>query len=126
MGCDIHGPFIEVKEYADGSWWTRREFLTDRNYALFGALAGVRAIDIDPPVPPRGLPDDASSEWRSHHDADCHSESWLTVEELRQAQDAYAEEYTDFSNDIGLWVSVMEFYERTIGGAVRIGFCFDN
>lgn len=66
MGCDIHA-YVEYRVKAgtnpDGSrqWhpWGGR-FHLDRNYAIFGALAGARRPQPPGFVPPRGFPDDAA------------------------------------------------------------------
>lgn len=56
-----------------------------RNYLLFGLLAGVRAGNFQPPIPPRGLPEDASPTVRLQYqdDRDAHTPSWLTLAELQ-------------------------------------------
>jgi hypothetical protein len=69
-----------------------------RNYRLFGFLADVRngsgfgGIDtgdaVKPIAMPRGVPDDASPEYKEivdEWDSDGHSHSWLTLKELREA-----------------------------------------
>jgi hypothetical protein len=56
-----------------------------RNYPLFGILAGVRYDDIEPVVHPvpRGIPMDASPEYRALAIGDGHSHSWLTLAEVQ-------------------------------------------
>lgn len=85
MGCDIH-VFGETKN-AEGSYSRVDvgDILYDRNYAVFGFLAGVRNYsDVEPISEPRGIPDDACPEVAEEvrMSAD-HSYSWLTLAELR-------------------------------------------
>lgn len=55
MGCDIHG----VLQHKEKGQWVDKEILDiDRNYSLFGVLAGVRGFYEVPIDEPRGLPKD--------------------------------------------------------------------
>jgi hypothetical protein len=99
MGCDIH-LHVEIKK-KEHEWqmatkeltlhdWREKAVLdqpwySDRNYALFGILAGVRSNDIEPIAQPRGIPDDVSYEVdkeKSGYGVDGHSHSYLTLAEL--------------------------------------------
>lgn len=108
MGCDIH---FFVERRAGGTWltcdkWTKDEdgqrveykdaFYHDRNYDLFAILANVRnglgfagvktGEGFNPIAPARGIPADASPEYRSaveSYGSDGHSHSWLTVTEIQ-------------------------------------------
>lgn len=105
MGCDIH-LYVEVKK--DGKWvsadtwetddgWTdvTKHFYSGRNYDLFAMLANVRngrgfagcdtGDGFNPISEPKGLPEDVSPEVKKlseQWDADGHSHSHLTVQEL--------------------------------------------
>lgn len=105
MGCDIH---FYVEKKVKGRWvsadtWTpyrwpddegapkveilrRDRFYDDRNYQLFGILAGVRTDSFVRIDGPRGLPHDLSAELREEHgdmaSTDYHSHSWFTLKEL--------------------------------------------
>lgn len=97
MGCDIH---LYREKKVNGVWETADKWSVDegygkhiryedcyykgRNYELFGILSkGVRR-DIDFGIPGRGLPEDMSPEVRAEFaDAGYHSESWLTLTELK-------------------------------------------
>lgn len=76
-----------------GKWdeWKKFEprLYEGRNYKLFALLAGVRNRDgITPISPPKGLAQDHSSLYSTWVDAfgcDGHSHSWLTLEELKKA-----------------------------------------
>lgn len=61
MGCDIHsviqGQYIETDKPDSSCWHTVAEGFTDRNYELFGYLAGVRDPNVTPLAEPRGWPD---------------------------------------------------------------------
>jgi hypothetical protein len=103
MGCDIHS-FVEVKK---GNNWEllkekpfpaddfhkkyyKEDFTDDpfpyRNYGLFGFLADVRNYScVEPISEDKGFPNDASIEVvteKETWDADGHSHSWLTLEEM--------------------------------------------
>lgn len=106
MGCDIH--FFVEKKNEKGQWesvdvWEKDEYVENsyeekllsvpfgkgfyegRNYNLFGLLAGVRRWDIEPPIPPRGMPEDASPNVKAISDwfgRDGHSHSYMTLAEL--------------------------------------------
>lgn len=60
MGCDIHA-FVEVEHTVgeDKHIHCFAELSLDRDYVLFGILAGVR-VPIKPVVEPRGIPDKLS------------------------------------------------------------------
>ena len=113
MGCDIHA-FTEVKrggKWVEADLWcTNPEYATadeeekkytnpmyvpygthicidDRNYALFGVLAGVRGSGLPRISEPKGLPEDASpnvAEDARRWGIDGHSHSWLTLKELKE------------------------------------------
>lgn len=62
MGCDIHA-FVETTTTSEEKeYWNNfaEEFRLDRNYGMFGFLAGVRTDD-KPIVPARGLPTNLAS-----------------------------------------------------------------
>lgn len=67
-------------------YWNTPECFNDRNYALFGILAGVRNSDEASSISnPRGLPLDVSIEVKNDSDnygIDGHSHSWVTLQEL--------------------------------------------
>jgi hypothetical protein len=63
MGCDIHGPFLEVLPKGSAQWEYIAEVNILRDYFLFSLLAGVRGSTERLPawvVEPRGMPHDAS------------------------------------------------------------------
>jgi hypothetical protein len=58
MGADIHG-FVELKN-KNSKWYSSvAKVFIDRDYCLFGLMAGVRGNN-PPVVPPRGIPIDLS------------------------------------------------------------------
>jgi hypothetical protein len=94
---DPDNPALVVKEKGERRRRLQKWF-SDRNYRLFGMLAGVRNtggswLDRDPrpicePITeePRGVPDDASKEYKREVEAmgvDGHSHSYATIDELR-------------------------------------------
>lgn len=130
MGCDIHF-FTEKRNAETGKWelvgkvtreddWVDAESLYDgRNYNLFAILADVRngrgfagvktGEGFNPISEPRGVPEDASAEYREiveQWDCDGHSHSYHT---LRQLIDF------DWTQDTGLqgWVTLAEWVEWT-------------
>jgi hypothetical protein len=59
--------------------------IDDRDYAWFGAIAGVRGDGIREYWEPQGIPDDISPDGKAFIDRyglDAHSESWLMVNEI--------------------------------------------
>jgi len=166
MGCDIHS-YVEVKQ-ANGTWHAPLGFQTDsnlaypetyedaeyttnapspvndRNYDLFGFLAGVRR-DTTPALiwlgidggwggysHLRGLPDDmaefTAKEWKDW-DGDGHSASWLTIAELKHALVAsmIVGEADGFSESLQ-W-SIAQIEQATFPTPpedVRLVFWFDN
>lgn len=84
MGTDIHGPWVEV--YRGEQWWPLACFEFDRSYELFAKMAGVRSDEGHPGMfKPKGLPHDATYTTREEL-ADCHSVSWLAIEECQQIE----------------------------------------
>src|SRR4051812_30953049 len=94
MGTDID---LYVERRVDGKWVTADEWVqrgtyksckhiySDRNYDLFGVLAGVRGDDdyFIPIELPRGLPEDVCPEVLEDYRVLCgHSCSWYTLKEL--------------------------------------------
>ena len=96
MGCDIH---LHCEYRKNGIWyncdnfeWNQEtgqyEFVSiysDRNYILFGVLAGVRSNEPEKIDSPRGLPDDIALKTKELADLDfkwTHSHSYLTLREL--------------------------------------------
>lgn len=65
--------------------YIRERFYSDRNYALFGILANVRWLDIQPIAEARGIPKNASLEYKTvaeEEGEDGHTHSYLTVQEI--------------------------------------------
>lgn len=128
MGCDIHAT-IEYEKYRKerpdvNIWWRglAKDFAIDRWYDLFGHLAGVRREgEIEPIVPPRGVPTDASFEFKEEYekwDSDAHTPSWLTFAELKKLPDEFKDE---------MFYKVMELAAERYGDDnVRLVFFFDN
>lgn len=106
MGCDIH---LYVEKRIDGKWVAQGDFERDedgwmgggqsyydgRNYDLFAILADVRngrgfagiktGEGFNPIAEPRGIPDDASDEFKAiaeSWDVDGHSHSYHTLRDL--------------------------------------------
>ena len=69
-----------------GTGKATQEFYDGRNYTLFSVLAGVRDYGkVKPISPPRGMPDDLSTEVADEYEGwggDAHSASWYSLDEL--------------------------------------------
>jgi hypothetical protein len=134
VGCDIHS-FTEVK--VDGRWKFRCFGpFDDRDYGLFGFLAGVRNTHVPQIAECRGLPhatDPRSPDYSN--DPDYHSHSWLTLAEL-VGYDYSRTFYDDWHK--GSLITVGDFlgsdFKQNLDvllslGAeaadVRVVFCFD-
>lgn len=110
MGCDIHSraelkcgdEWETVTEALWPSAWFKHDEpvsfhnvpyevqpFRDRNYGLFGVLAGVRNYSgLTPLAEPRGVPEDAGDGWKAYvaeWSGDLHSMSWFTHAELLDA-----------------------------------------
>ena len=154
MGCDIH-MYIEKKK--NGKWIPAQGFMqtgnrendvpdvpfhdqfNQRNYALFGFLAGVRIPELKH-FEPQGFPDDASKEVKDVYNewgTDAHTPSYLLLKELQtipwddlidypdyyekpaKLRDAFSEFY-----DLVYWLNS---YDYTCNpDEIRIVFWFDN
>lgn len=112
MGCDIH-MYVEYRDDSTQNWvsgdlfrmintssgpeYNVVEIYNERNYSLFGILAGVRNMDYEPISYPKGLPKDTceiiKKEYQKWID-DLHSASYLTLRELIDYNDRIRQ--TDF------------------------------
>jgi hypothetical protein len=86
MGCDIH---LHTEVKIGGQWHHYSAPEIDRDYTLFGKMAGVRGGG-DPIAPPRGLPADVSAVTAldaTYWDADGHHHSWLGAAEIWELEE---------------------------------------
>jgi hypothetical protein len=100
MGCDIH-EWVEVRDPSanDVGPWKLSSYDPElfRNYDMFAILANVRnghgfagvktGEGFIPISMPRGVPEDASDEYKHQVEewgVDGHSHSWLTLREIRE------------------------------------------
>lgn len=97
MGTDIHTHIMRRNKHTD-EWETLKLYtkkgdkyeeaytlVDNRNYALFGKLAGVRTFD-EPLAPMRGWPKDLpadTQEWLDKYGEDMHSLTWYDYMELK-------------------------------------------
>lgn len=100
------------------------EWFSDRNYWLFGMLAGVRSWEHEPVVDPRGIPIDASPEIRRQwSEFGEHTPSWLTLAELQ----FYFATHLAYSDAAGRFPEFMqELAEYGDPEKIRIVFYFDS
>lgn len=97
MGCDIHlykekkidGEWVTADvwedEYGDGLDVPYKKQFNQRDYALFGFLAGVRR-ESNISLKPTGIPDNASANVKACYkrwEGDAHSASSLTLDSLK-------------------------------------------
>lgn len=146
MGCDIHfyverrtkdgweyveppkGFDVEHEKWlgyakAHGYAHGPPSFYSDRNYRLFGILAGVRDPTVDPIAPPREVPDDMSITVRKAHDPRYHhSHSWLTLAEiLGHDWEQRPPCRYDPEVDESLAEQVGDFYTKTLPALKKLG-----
>jgi hypothetical protein len=124
MGADIH-TFVEVK--SKGKWILFDQPNVDRNYALFGRMAGVRDEEQKPIVDPKGLPKDmsvgTSIAWENWKE-DGHTASWFDTSEIAELLKFYDNDRLDFMEDFG-W-NVLYTEENPLIEDTRVVFWFDN
>jgi hypothetical protein len=130
MGCDIHC-FTEVR--INGAWHLWDQPDPGRHYSMFALMAGVRNYgnEIKPIAEPRGLPADVSaatafaySEW----EADAHSMSWLSIEEVAEVEKAVRAENQTLSAPFG-WLCGNGWDRSELPKGLesaRLVFWFDN
>lgn len=131
MGCDIHG-FIEVK--IGKNWYVYDKVGSERDYTLFGILAGVRDERVAPVSELKGVPEDASivvkAEVKSW-EGDGHSHTWLSATEMKQAYKEYVKIVKRTWLDEGMDSSVYQLYlygdwDSNVFADVRMVIWFDN
>lgn len=136
MGCDIHAVIEIDTGYGFADYHGEAfEFPVGRNYTLFALLANVRNYgSMSFIAEPRGIPTDISRETEelfASWEADGHSHSWVTFQEL----ETYITNIVDSTNkeenfcrirDANFYL-IMEVLAQKYGGEkVRLVFCFDN
>lgn len=160
MGCDIHGPWVygqRLRTRLDGTTWKHWTRLAEldwhRDYCLFSYLADVRNDgDHEAVSQPKGphpdwalekwafwnvSEDDSSNEiWCDHEhehqkNGDCHSQSWLSTDEVVEVQLRYtAHQHGSYpqrpSDELAMAIALMRTAESLGYEDVHIGFCFDN
>lgn len=158
MGCDIH-LYTEVKDTTNNEkrwrncddWrldkyygvdpYTQQfevhEIYGDRNYNLFGYLAGVRDTSVEPISQPRGLPTDVSKPTLHEHElwnGGGHSHSYLSFSEIENFRkhnpdatslDPLLEAMTERLRD-EMWISRDAPIPDDKKHDFRIVFWFDN
>lgn len=126
---------VEYKSRKTGKWTYAYEADGDRNYKLFGILAGTRG-DCRPLYDPRGLPSDISDKAKKEYEdwgADAHTPSWLTTQELKECLNTAIERTKDsYRDEMEKWLKpYYEIYEKmnekeAQGEPCRMIFWFDN
>ena len=126
---------VEYKSRKTGKWTYAYEADGDRNYKLFGILAGTRG-DCWPLYDPRGLPIDISDKAKKEYEdwgADAHTPSWLTTQELKECLNTAIKRTKDsYRDEMKKWLKpYYDLYEKmnekeTQGEPSRMIFWFDN
>lgn len=153
MGCDIHGPVIYARQ--DDRLVTSARRIMElgqfgRDYRLFAILANVRNDDsVTPIAEPRGFPPDGvdyfgyeASDWDGstakaiasgcgapHREVlmdSCHSLSWLTTDEVVEAQKRYVHSAVLANTMLMMAILNMRTLEANGYSDVRMIFCFDS
>lgn len=109
MGCDIHA-FIEKREPQSSSYSRSIEFPINRDYFLFGLLAGVRYSKCEY-IQPRGLPLGINWYTKEQYEEmkeDAHTPSWLTLAELEAIVPKLEEGRQADKKEFDEFVSMME------------------
>jgi hypothetical protein len=131
MGCDIHMQ-VELFDWVrseddEVERWTRvisePAAFGERNYALFGVLAGVRCVDMPLIAPPRGLPDDVTAEVMSDAaliGSDGHTHSWVTLAEVAAFDWAQLSSFGDGSTCKATCSDFLAWVESIWTGPTRI------
>ena len=132
MGCDIHA--VIEKRHVNAPWEEVVEPNIRRNYGMFAALAGVRNYEsIEPIDDPRGVPRDASRQYRDMVELwaeDGHSHSWLTLDEMREFDPTRFRKWARWED--AEWDDLKQQMEEVAhqfdgdGSRVRLCFLFDN
>ncbi len=131
LGADCHDFYIEEESgYGGPDWSFVAQIETGRDYRAFGVLAGVRMEGL-PHIAPRGYPSGLSWRTADHAKAGsgaCHSETWLTTNEMVEAQMRYVSEGDQPYDALEYAIAIMRLAEVRSEGkrAVRAVFCFDN
>lgn len=137
MGCDIHGPYIEVKRSGVWDLYDEREW--DRAYGDFAVLANVRNYGAERHgeelhfiARPKGLPADVSKRVQGASDylgPNGHSHSYLTAEELTafdwDRETPTHEEYREIAPQAYEIMKELRALRREVGEC-RIVFWFDS
>ncbi len=122
MGCDIH---LHIEVQIDDVWHHYAHPYIQRNYTLFGLMAGVRDTSIRPICLPRGLPADMSVPTRIDYYGFCgghpwaHSSSWFGLPEIVELEDRIHEAIPVLS---GAWWSI----EKDFFGCYLFGSSFGS
>jgi hypothetical protein len=140
MGCDIHATLEYDKYYLRDTkkpkahYWDgfAKSIDIDRGYYFFGILAGVRNGEINSIADPRGVPDNASFDFKQEYDdwdMDAHTPSWVSFKELRDWKHTSGKLDFDPEQDMKEqdFYKVMEMLAEKYGDEnVRLVFFFDN
>ena len=134
MGCDIHAIIERRKVYpllgdAYAVWVNSGDPGIDRDYALFGVLAGVRAVEYEPISNKRGLPDDCCEEFVELARAwarDAHNHGWVTLQELVDYPPDKGEPISGTLRELIFLLGRVANAYGAEHDAIRLVFFFDN
>lgn len=100
MGCDIH-LHIEIK--MNGLWRHYSMPHIERDYYLFGVMAGVRGDKDYMIVVPRGLPDDISAVTAFDYkrmECNVHTPSWLGMSDIDVLREILSSPYKNLERSV--------------------------
>lgn len=138
MGTDIK--CLAQRQTTEG-WETIGPAFDWRDYGLYGFFADVHNYSVSPVIAePRGQPTDMSEADRDEVHEDLHSQSWLSLEELRaydydQQFEDRRQNGTTLPEGEGGWTTLREFlgegyfdelHRLEAAGASRIVFGFSS
>lgn len=105
MGCDIHVN-LEHRKRGTGHWSTLgfHDFSLDRNYKIFGLLAGVRDEE-QPHIPPRGMPNDPALATRRNNTLFVCDEPGEDYATQAQAESWVAQGLSDWTGANKQWIT---------------------
>lgn len=149
MGCDIHmcvelndWGWVPEKDTEERRWQlviAEAASYGERNYGLFGILAGVRDSRLPLLVEPRGMPDDASlaaCAESARLGRDGHTHSWITLKEVLDFDWSQPTPYTDAKTCGEVAEEFLAWARSLVAGATRLArrdpanirfvFWFDN
>lgn len=126
MGCDCT-MFLEAYDTTTAQWECLEGVDVGRDYELFGLLAGVRGIDFDPIVDPRGYPRDLGRVTRQVAEQyKGHTPSFLYADEIMAVCDGKSRTSRENKRLLKRVLAALRRHKTHPPERVRIVFWFDS